>query len=99
MQGRSVITINKLLTVDYFDLIGKGVKKLSYEKEKPSLTWVRFMGNLLGNALHSKIGIALRNRDDRSYDETKKFQEIIEEEWNARVNSSAVTFINKNKRS
>ena len=51
------------------------------------------MGNVPGHALQNKRGIALRKRDDRSYDKTKKFQEIIEEEWNARVNPSAVVVV------
>ena len=93
------MTMNKLLTVDHFDLIVECVKTLTYEKERPSLTLGRFMGNLLGHALQSKRGIALRNRDDRSYEETKKFQELFGEEWNLRVNSSAVKLINKKKRS
>ena len=82
--------MNKLLTVDYFDLIVECVKKndMKIKHTSPRVdSWAMYLG------MHYRAKGVLHREKGMTEDVVKQInsrKSLKEEEWNARVNSSAV---------
>jgi hypothetical protein len=92
------LTLDELIVPKHIDILVGIAKSMSTEKEIPSLNVGRSVGFVLGHAARTKIGIALRGSDKDIVSEANNFIQLMESEWNVRVNAAAVKQINAQKR-
>jgi hypothetical protein len=97
-QHKPGITLDGLIEPSNFDLVVDIAKKMSTEKEVPSLNVGKTLGNLLGKVCQSKYCVALRQGNNSAQQDATNFKKLVEAEWNSRVNRAAVRRINREKR-
>jgi hypothetical protein len=97
-ETRENTTLDELVVPHNFDLVVDIAKKLSTDKESPSLNVGKYIGHLLVNVCLSKYCAALRNGDQKGKEDAMDFRKLIEREWNSRVNRAAMRRISKEKR-
>lgn len=92
------VSVTELIKPSHFDLVVDVAKKMSTEKESPSLHLGRVIGILLTKVCSSKYCIALREKDRTAQEDAMGFRKLIEREWNDRVNRTAIRQIEREKR-
>jgi hypothetical protein len=97
-ETKADINLHNLLVSVKFDMVVDTAKKLSTEKDVPTLNVGKSIGHLLSSVCQSKYCASLRTRDQQEKDDANDFKKLIEAEWNSRVNRSAVRRINSEKR-
>ena len=91
-------TLTKLIEPQQFDLLVEIARKMSTEKESPSLNVGRTIGILLKKVCMSKYCTALRAKDLQAQQDATSFKQLLEREWNDRVNRTAVRRMQSEKR-
>ena len=92
------ISLNRLLRPCNFDFVVDIARKMSIEKERPSLNVGKTIGFLLKKVCQSKYCLALRKGDENGRNDATNFTKLIEAEWNSRVNRPAVRQMEREKR-
>jgi len=92
------VSLTQLIEPCRFDLVVDVAKKMSTEKEFPSLNVGRTIGILLTKVCSSKYCVALREKDCTAQEDAMAFKKLIEREWNDRVNRTAIKQIQREKR-
>ena len=91
-------TLTKLIEPQCFDLLVDIAKKMSTDKDMPSLNVGRTIGLLLKKVSESKYCIALRTKDVQAQQDATAFKQLLEREWNDRVNRTAIRRMQAEKR-
>jgi len=92
------ITLDELVTPSHFDLVTKVARAMSTDKDEQSLNVGRSLGLVLSHVAKVKNGMALRAGDENRRLSASAFQQLYKAEWNFRVNSPAVKFMNAKKK-
>ena len=95
----TLCNLDSLIKPNNFDLVVSSSKSMTFEKENPSLTLGKYLGNLISHVIETKLGSALRHSNDEKLEEAQRFRTLFKSEWNYRVNCVAEKKINKRKRS
>ena len=83
-------TLSKLIEPQSFDLLVEIAKKMSTDKERPSVNVARTVALLLKKACVSKFCSALHAEDMQAQQDAMSFKQLLEREWNNRVNHTVV---------
>lgn len=78
-----LVSVNKLLCKDNFDLVVKSTLRLS----ENSFTLANKIGHLLGHCIMIKNGYAIRCNSTKMAEETRSFKVLFDAEWKYRVNA------------
>ena len=87
-KEKPAISLCSLLTPPHFDVVVRATKAMSIQGNN-ALTLAGKIGNLLGHAVVTKIGLGLRKEDNRMVDEATRFKQLFEAEWMYRINKVA----------
>jgi len=93
------ISLDGLLTANYFDLCAITARKMSIDKEVPALNLGRVIGLLLTKVAILKRGCALREGNRQALKEAREFRVMHQSYWNSKVNSAATRRMNTLKHS
>lgn len=91
-------SLTSLIKPCCFDLIVDVAKKMSTDKDQPSLNVGKTIGCLLTNVSKSKYCAALRTGDLEAQQDATNFQHLLQREWNDRVNRTASKRMQREKR-
>ena len=91
-------TLTKLIEPQCFDLLVDIAKKMSTDKDMPSLNVGRTIGLLLKKVSESKYCMTLRTKDVQAQQDATAFKQLLEREWNDRVNRTAIKRMQAEKR-
>ena len=83
-------TLSSLLEPRHYDLVVEIAKKMSTGKDSPALNVGKTIGNLLTKVCMSKYCSALRSNDLDSQRDATNFRQLLQREWNDRVNRIAI---------
>ena len=83
-------SLNKLIVPQCFDMMVDIAKKMSTEKQLPSLKVGRTIGCLLRKLSMSKYCVALRANNIQAEQAATSFKQLLDREWDDRVNQTAV---------
>ncbi|XP_052264132.1 uncharacterized protein LOC127867138 isoform X19 [Dreissena polymorpha] len=78
-----MVSLNKLLCKDNFDLVVNSTLSLSHN----SVTVANKMGHLLGHCIMIKNGYSVRRNSNEMAEETRLFKVLFDAEWKYRVNA------------
>ena len=87
-KEKPIPSFSSLLTCDNFDVVIRAAKAMTFE-ESTSFTLAQKLGNYLGHIVMGKVGIALRMNDSTQKQEAHDFKNLLDCEWNKRVNKIA----------
>ena len=85
----TTVKLSDLNKPENFDTVLDSTKKLSLDKETPSPSLAKKIGNILGHIIVIKIGWGLRLQDENMQKDASDFQKLFKAEWNRRINSVA----------
>jgi len=97
-QSKPGVDFDGIIRPENFDLVVDIGKRMSTDRDKPSLNVGRTIGHLLMKVCDSKYCASLRNNDDAGKNDSTNFKKLVETEWNVRVNRAAVRQMESEKR-